>query len=697
MHDILSRRASVLAYLVLPCLVVPADFPSSVGRAADFPGPPVGIAPTWALSAVQPIQPPQVENRSQVRGPLDRFILAALEKRNLRPNRAATRRQLIRRVSFDLTGLPPTAEQVAEFLADPSPGAYERLVDRLLASPRYGERWARHWLDLARYAYDQAHQLGVMPKAAAWRYRDWVVAALNRDLPYDRFLVLQLAADQLQDETAVATAGDWAALGFLALGPVYYKKNDAARAMAEEIDDRVDVVTRTMLGMTVSCARCHDHPHDPIPTADYYSLAGVFASSRQVEIPHGGRGEVRRYYDWRRRMAVAANELQDFLNGERDRLLAGTNPGGAVGRRIDDSQRTQLLLDDSPETVVRLLPPDRKQQYRSLRQRIEAVRSRAPERAPIMHAVVDGQVRDLAILDRGNPRQPLGHVPRRFLQAIAGEVRPPYRRGSGRLELARDITDPGNPLTARVIVNRLWQHHFGRGIVATPSNFGARGARPTHPRLLDYLANRLIESGWSLKAVQREIVLSAAYRRSSDHQADGGAVDPENRLLWRQRRRRLEIEPLRDAMLAVSGQLDGRIGGPGLELTDALHRRRTIYTRISRSRLNQTLELFDFPDPNVHAAVRSHTLGPQQQLYLLNSPWIQERAKQLAARAGAKHSTFKARIGWLYITLFAREPTVEELAIAQKYLSQRGSKDLDTAWQQYAHALLISNESLFVD
>jgi cytochrome c553 len=568
----------------------------------------------WAFQPPRRHPVPQGGTPETVERPIDGFLLAELTARGLAPSPPADRRTLIRRLTFDLIGLPPTPAEVEQFLADDAPDAYDRLVERLLASPQYGERWARLWLDVMRYAEDQAHIVGndrSLCYPNAHRYRDWVIAALNADLPYDEFLRRQLATDLLAPDDRE----EYAALGFMGLGPKYYRRN-APEVMAEEWEDRVDVVTRGVLGLTVACARCHDHKYDPLTQADYYALAGVFASTEMYNQP-----------------LTPSVELDK--NGH----------------------------------------------------------AKNPEHA--LHIVRDKEARDLPIYARGDVTRPGAVVSRRFLRILSDEEPPAWQEGSGRKQLADALVDPRNPLTARVLVNRVWNWHFGRGLVATPSNFGMLGERPSHPELLDDLAVRFMEHGWSLKWLQREIVLSAAYRRSSHPLPDVAAADPANVWLARMPRRRLSIEQWRDAVLAVSGQLDPQLGGPSIEPHDPQATRRTVYSRISRLELNALLARFDFPDPNTHSDRRTETTTPLQKLFVLNSPFMDRQAGLLAERLRQASASDSDRLRLLYQLLFSREPQAAEELLVREFLAQEPGED--RRWAQLAQVLLASNEFLLLD
>jgi cytochrome c553 len=574
----------------------------------------------WAFRPVADAPVPAVRDRVWPRKPLDHFVLARLEEAGLCPLEAADRRTLIRRATFDLIGLPPTPAEVEAFVLDDSPDAYEKVVDRLLASPHYGERWARHWLDVARYGEDQAHTFEARTYPQGFRYRDWLTRAFNEDMPYDRFVMEQIAADLMDGPGRLERL---AALGFFALGPVYY----GDRLRLDQIDDRIDTLTRGFLALTVACARCHDHKFDPISTADYYALAGVFASTDYVEVS-----------------------------------LA---PG----------------KEGQP-----LPPPDRKS------------KKKAEPKGPFIHALQDAtRPANMRVHVRGSATELGEEAPRRFMTILAGDDTPPFTQGSGRLELAQAIASPDNPLTARVIVNRVWRHHFGEGLVRTPSNFGALGQRPTHPELLDHLARRFAAAGWSLKALHREIMLSATYRLSSRLDPRGQEADPEDRLLWRVRRRRLEVEAWRDALLAVSGRLDRKVGGPSTDLSAEGSRRRTVYGMVSRHELNPLLRLYDFPDPNITSGERTVTTVPLQQLFVLNSEFMVGCARALAAHLQDAAGTDAGRIRVAFPLLYARPVTDRELRLGLSFLAAGGAPERLTRWEQYAQVLLSANEFMYVD
>lgn len=755
---------------------------------------------------------PEVKNSSWPRGEIDYFLLAALEADGLHPVAPATKRELIRRATFDLIGLPPTPAEIDEFLTDNSDQAYAKVIDRLLASPHYGERWGRHWLDVARYAEDQAHTFAVKPNGSAFRYRDWVVAALNADMPYDRFVKMQIAADSLAKNAAEPTA-DIAALGLFGLGAQYYKNSDAAKASADELDDRVDVLTRGFLGLTVSCARCHDHKFDPIAMTDYYGLAGIFRSCKLNDTPLAPAAEVKAYDEAKKREKAADDALKNFvreqkertaeadadeiaeyleaawlaLHGEKDdarqnaKLLAKDRklseaklnrwvefirPGTpakhpalvdfrkaadadakkpvqktpaavvktaqAVEQQVlavlterdrlmkqrkgklsaDDAALLKLLFTDrnalfgvDDGELKRRLAADMMQRWNECNEALDAAKKAVPPMYPVAHTIADAAPANMNVFLRGNPAQPGEVAPRRFLRVIAGDDAAKFSDGSGRRELAEAIADPQNPLTARVMVNRLWQHHFGRGIVATPSNFGLLGERPSHPELLDYLAIRFVESGWSMKAMHREMMLSAAYQMSSRHDEANAARDPDNRRWWRMPRVRLDIEAWRDAMLAVSGRLDPTLGGAANGAIDDVNStRRTFYGKVSRHELNGLLRLFDFPDANITADVRTETTVPQQQLFALNSPFVAEQARSFAKRLQRElnNADDAARVRQAFLLAYGRPAEEDEVRPAVAFLATSDSTDDAaqnklTRWERLTQALLAGNEFLYVD
>jgi hypothetical protein len=615
----------------------------------------------WSFQPPRLAAPPATRDAAWPQRRLDAFVLAELEKHRLTQSAPAPRRVLIRRATFDLLGLPPTPEEVEAFVNDPDPNAYDRLVDRLLASPLYGERWGRFWLDLTRYC--DIGEPWLESKGQPSLYRDWVVQAFNDDLPYDQFVQRQLAADLMPE----AGPADQAALGFLGLSPTYWKelkldKDVIKIVVAEEWEERIGAVSNTFLGLTVGCARCHDHKFDPITQEDYYALAGVLASTRQADRPLDVRAALA---GWRLPAPAPT---------------AGIDAAFTAWKAARDVQRGKVLLAPAVEDASLLVLAD------------------GPHRTKLEWQ--PGVAQDVAVQMRGNPTNLGPVVPRRFLAVLSPDPPRPFRQGSGRLELARAIVNEGRPLAARVIVNRVWKQHFGAGLVETPSDFGAQGARPSHPELLDDLTARFIASGWSLKWLHREIMLSAAYRQSSAHDPARHAVDPDNRWLWRMNRRRLEVEAWRDSMLAVSGTLRLERGGPSQDLGDPNNRRRTLYGTVKRRELNDLLRLNDFPDPTAHSPGRVPTTTPLQQLLVLNSPFVQQQAAALARRLKTEApGGIEARVQRAYHLLYGRPATEAQVRLAVEFLTAgRADEPIsDAVWAEYAQVLLGSNEFLFVD
>ena len=769
----------------------------------------------WAFQPIRRPPVPRVDDDGWSRTPVDAFIHRKLKSAGLTPSQAADERTLLRRVTFDLTGLPPTPEQALRFFGDKSPGAYERLVDRLLASPRYGERWGRFWLDVARYA-DNKGYVFFEEKTFPWAYtyRDYVVRAFNADLPFDRFVIEQLAADRLspgKDRRALT------AMGFLTLGGRFMNNTH------DVIDDRIDVVTRGLMGVTVTCARCHDHKFDPIAQAEYYALYGVFRNSIEPVLPPtfrpGTQSSAAKKFDAEMRKRLKA--LNDYVTTKRKALIAdgrkrvaeylleayakrnqpatddfmllipagGLNPtmvnrwqrhlarakrnddpvwkiwhwyadipdgefekqAPAVHKRVTklnaksnplvlrefrkrppksmkevagtyarllhsasdsrmrskhrDELSRQMHGDDAPPVVPRMLGygflsllPDRKAQgeYKKLLKAVEQWSIKGPAAPPRAMVLQDAKQRyQPRIFLRGNPSRPGKAVPR-VLPRIVDRKSSLLNDGSGRLQLARAIVDPRNPLTARVIVNRIWRHHFGNGLVTTPSDFGTRSQPPSHPRLLDWLASNLVAPGygWSLKKLHRAILLSATYRQQSTDRPDCRAKDPANTLLWRMNRRRLGFEAMRDSLLAVGGQLDQRIGGKPVNLlAGGFQTRRTIYGFVDRMNLPNLHRAFDFPSPAATSPKRESTTIPPQALYFMNHAFVRESANRLIVSMKVdRDSTIGIRR--LYQQLFTRRPSEAELRLARKYL---GASPGLAQWRRYAQALLLTNEFIFID
>ena len=620
----------------------------------------------WSFKPVTKSDLPPVENRSWPRSPIDYYTLSKLEAKNLEPNASAEKRILIRRAYLDLTGLPPTPEQVEGFLEDAAANAFEKVVDRLLASDHYGERWARHWLDVARYS-DGLGGFGdnrALPDA--WRYRDWVVNALNSDMPYNEFVSRQISGDVIDDHP------DPVATGFFVVGPNYTSDGGdpeaKAQAQAETLSDRVDTFSRAFLGLTTACARCHDHKFDPITTQDYYAIAGIFRNTRIGEHPLAPQGVVDAYRQGQDAIKNQNNAVNQFLN--------------------DESKRLKIERKD----IEKSMGEEAKKKVATMRAELDRLKKVAPKKYETAHVLQEAGKNNMHVALRGDLRKKGELVPRRFIQILAGESPSPYTEGSGRRELAQSVTAPDNPLTARVIVNRVWQWHFGKALVRTPSNFGVLGEKPTHPQLLDWLAHDFVEHGWSLKRLHRQIMLSSTWQMSSRFDKEKFTVDGDNNFLWRMNPRRLEVESWRDSLLAVTGELDQRVGGkPDGEILRS--KRRTLYATISRTgdrfESDAFLRLFDFPAAVSTSASRPTSTVPQQYLFMMNSPFMNERARTLGDHLNGLKEPISERIKRAYQQLYSRFPDPAEIELGKQWLGDNLSSK---SWHQYAQVLLSAHE-----
>jgi len=883
----------------------------------------------WSFREFEKVSPPQLKDKRIVNY-IDSFVFGKLAEEGLSPNEAADRRTLIRRVSLDVIGLPPTPKQVEEFVNDKSPDAYEKLVERLLASKQYGERWGRHWLDVVRYGEDDLHGIaknrkGFEPYPQAYLYRDWVIKAFNDDMPYDQFVKAQIAADLMgktewkdkprgefdeDNQWGRLQVTEWdtltkeerrrlipsghivdesldkemlPALGFQGAGPWYYDLGDAWVMRADERNDRVDVVTRGFLGLTVACARCHDHKYDPISAKDYYSMAGVFFNSPYHEYPLVDQAVVDHWKEKDKLVEQQKERIGDFLKAEgellaqrmayqaKDYMVAAWKVTGepkkspvtaayegkldveilerwidflakepkhypylvewqtmiAHGGNIDAAEN---MAENFQETLLRVMA-----EYKEIDERNDKIEVKAwplDDKPPIpmpnqfktsfekyfieketmdrvrinlytdvfrsdLHATTDldgnpgrrpgllsfrdwglksrltaesqahlerleadlkklekwrgkqypfamgvretDVITELPLHKRGSPTDLGDPVPRRFLEVLSPEDGPKlFEKGSGRLELAEAIVK--HPLAARVIVNRVWKWHFGSGIVDTPSNFGRVGDKPSHPQMLDYMAQRFVDNGMSVKQLHRDILLSHTYRQSSEKNEMAFQKDPQNRLYWRFNRQRLDAEQIRDSLLFVSGVLDTKeIGGPSRDIDSPKFKRRAVYGQVSRFLLADFHKTFDFPNPNISASQRFSTSVPLQRLFFMNSEFVSDLAGKFAERTtkplieeekpkdedsdkksakgkkGAKEPETEAaekpkvddktRIERAYMILYGRQPTEEEIATGIGFLSdEKNQKKEDdyseepvTAWKLYARALLSSNEFLFMN
>ncbi len=828
----------------------------------------------WAFQPIKQRPIPKVKNRDWVKQPADAFILADLEERRFEPAPPADKRTLIRRATFDLTGLPPTVEEIDAFLADNSSNAFETVVDRLLKSPAFGERWGRHWLDLARYSDSNGLEVNT-PFRDAFRYRDYVIAAFNNDKPFDQFIREQLAGDLLPTTAIEDQHEKWIATGFLVLGPKAFNEPMRQKLLADVVDEQIDVTSKAFLGLTVACARCHDHKFDPIPTKDYYALAGIFRSTVTLvengngnpfggqgpnpwsERPLGTREETEAAEKYQKELSKAQADLQEVSNLNRDlpggldskelagivmdnldgevvgawtlsnystnfvnknylhdgndmagkgkklvrfrpnipktgayeirlaytpranratnvpvKITAGTN---VITKYLNqqevpkyDKAFTYLGLLDLIEgtnnvveisnvgtkgfvvvDAVQFLPLENGQQMQmamapamkmgplgkdrrditfanndriELEDKIEELRDKAPPPVPAAMAVREGSGQNAKIAIRGDVDRLGDEVPRGFISVIdRGRSKPNFtKETSGRLELANWIASPENPLTARVFVNRVWQHLYGRGFVTTPDNFGIQGDTPSNPELLDYLATQFIEQGWSPKKLIRSIMLSSSYQMSAQYNPSAYAKDPDNRLVWRMDRRRLEAEAFRDAILSVSGKLDGTRGGAipvqnnaprqildgSMQIPASL--RRSVYLPTLRNNIDDLFMVFDFPDPHAPLGKRHITSAATQALYVMNSPFVIEQSKAWAQRlAGIPSLDDTGRIKRAFVEAFAREPSNAELLRTTAFLNEFSdaatAKESDAsarrnlAWQAFCQSLIASTEFRFIN
>ncbi len=637
----------------------------------------------WAF---QPVVRPGIPNHEpHVTNPIDAFVQAKLEARGLNPAPPADKRTLIRRATFDFTGLPPTPEEVKAFLKDGSPEAFARVVDRLLESPSYGQRWGRHWLDVVRYAdYHDGNPKARNPVCEpleAWRYRDWVVRSFNRDLPFNQFIVHQIAGDLLPAPNGQEPYADGLiATTFLVNGAWDRGDADKEKMVSDMVDDQLDTVGKAFMGLTLGCARCHDHKFDPLAQTDYYAMAGIFYSTRMLTELGTKGGEI----TLQRRTLVSKDVIEK--HNQQLKQIAALN---AMLVELDN-QKPKLPADN----------PAR----RALVEHRDRLQKDLPPEQALALAVSEGgvpgglfpKIQDVPLHIRGSYTRLGPIVPRGMPTFFAGDMQPRIASGSGRRELANWVASKDNPLTARVIVNRVWSWHFGTGLVRTPNNFGMLSEPPSHPELLDSLATKFVEDGWSLKKLHRRIVLSATYQQSSVVAKEVVARDPENRWLGRFSPRRLEAEAMRDAMLFVSGRLDPAPGGPATH--DLNTTRRSLYVQTARWDRSNFATLFDAANPDASVENRDVSTVAPQALFLLNHDFVLAQAKHLADRVTRDEPKDEtARIHRLFQLTFNRTATVDEMKIARQLLATPRKAAADTAWRDLAHVLLCSNEFVYLD
>ncbi len=805
----------------------------------------------WSFQPLKVVQVPEPKDSRWAKTAIDKLVLVKMQEAGIKPSAQADRRTLIRRATYDLTGLPPTPEEVDTFVKDKSPHAWESLIDRLLASPKYGERWGRHWLDVARYAEDDVRGLdpkgrGYMPFSGAYRYRDWVIKSFNQDMPYDEFLRLQIAGDKIPAKTKQEQEDYLTATSYLGAGPWVWDQAEPIQGRADERNERVDAVTRGTLGLTVACARCHNHKYDPITQKDYYALIGIFANSTYKEYPTVSEAQTKAYesneakleklqIDFREYTKTESRQLADALAHQSSSyMVAAWNVLGKPKKTVEEASseakldpellrrwvdyltpgkplqydylkdwqamvateggtedEAKELADSFQRLVLRVRQHDREveEQNEIVRDKNDVPRHRVhdakpsefetddqfcpgcalelktipvseaklysdlfvtrsgdqetrfvpgvlvfvgwdltsrlgaplqayieaqqkemgelkkkldPENYPYVHGMADKpEIHDVKLNVRGNPHSLGDTVPRRFLTVLTSPTTKPYNDGSGRLELANDIV--ASPLSARVIVNRIWKWHFGSGIVNTPDNFGIVGEEPTNPELLEYLAHEFVTNGHSIKKMQREIMLSAAYQSSVEESPEAHEKDGANRLYSHFNRQRLDAEEIRDTMLFVAGDLDTKkTSGPSEDFSED-NTKPTVFCKVSRYRLNNYLQIFDFANPSFTSEQRFSSNVPLQQLYFMNNPFVYKQAGILAERVSSE-ATDKERVVKLYKYVYQREPSAEELELGLKFLSTTPEKagyavagEPITAWRQYARIMLSSNEFQFLD
>jgi uncharacterized protein YjlB len=600
----------------------------------------------WCFQPVARPEVPAVKNMDWAATDVDRFVLNRLEAAGLEPVADADQRTLLRRAYFDLIGLPPTPEQIDTFLRNESPEAFEQVVDELLRSPHFGERWGRHWLDVVRFAESSGGGRTLL-FPDAWRYRDYTIEALNNDLPYDLFVKQQLAGDLM-------AASDWqekrrhlTATAFLLLGPTNYELQDKDTLEMDIVDEQLDTLGKALLGMTLGCARCHDHKFDPIPTHDYYAMAGILKSTRSVIHDNVST--------W--------NEVALPMPPDEEAIVAQAEAQiAALQEELKSAQKAKLTSE-----------------IKSLEKKIKQLQSAGPRRDLAMGVTDLEKVADIPVAIRGIVHNPGPIVPRGVMQvALRGEPPRIDDHQSGRLQLAEWIADARNPLTARVMVNRVWYWLYGKGLVRTVDNFGAAGDQPTHPELLDYLATKFVEDGWSVKRLIRRLMLSRTYRLSSLPDASALSVDPDNQLLWRMNRRRLDAESIRDALLLVGGNLDLTVGGPniadgtkseyGYEFNST---RRSVYLPVFRNELPQIFVTFDFADPNTQIGSRTSSITAPQALLLMNDPFVMTQSTAAAQGQLSRDAfTSSEAIRRAYEQVLGRFPNEHEAALAARFVGE---------------------------
>jgi hypothetical protein len=684
----------------------------------------------WAWKPVAATTPPQVKKEAWIASPIDRFILAKLEASGLQPAAPASREQLIRRVSFDLIGLPPTPAEIDAFVNDASPNAWEKVIDRLLASPHYGERWGRHWLDLARFAESNGYEYDEI-RPDAWRYRDYVVKAFNDDMHYDRFIREQLAGDELDPENADALV----ATGFNLLGPDMTDSSDQVQRRQNTLNDMTDTAGLAFLGMTIACARCHDHKFEPIPQTDYYRLQAFFATAKfrkDISIVPKGKGKehaeaLEAFNAELRPVQAEFNKLEEpYRTKLRNAKLAKLPEEVREAHETPEEKRTPAQRERAQETqrqvninqadVVKEMTAEEKAKHKDLQEQIKKIETKRPK-VPVALGIEDasGKATKTYLLERGEPANKGEEVQPGFPIALVAshasvpaKIEQPRPSTTGqRSALANWIASEQNPMTARVMVNRIWHYHFGRGIVRSPSDFGVRGEPPTHPELLDWLAGEFVRNGWSIKKTHKLMLMSAAYQQSTTASPETLKKDPDNNLFSRMNRQRLEGEIIRDNLLSVSARLNPKLGGPSVfppipaeaikgtkdwtvSADKTQHTRRSLYIFARRNLRFPFLEAFDLPDSNLSCPKRERSTTALQALAMLNASDVVEAANTLAARLKTEAKTDAERIELAYRLTLGRKPTAEETKLANEFLK-------DSPLSELCRALFNVNEFIYLD
>ncbi|MBM3983543.1 MAG: DUF1553 domain-containing protein [Planctomycetes bacterium] len=665
----------------------------------------------WAF---KPVVRPDVPKGSA--NPIDAFVLAKLEAKGLKPAPPADKRALLRRATFDLTGLPPTPDDIDAFVKDESPEAFAKVIDRLLASSAYGERWGRHWMDVVRYA-DTAGDNSDYPIPQMYRYRNWIIDAFNRDLPYDEFVRQQVAGDLLPFKGEADRQAKIIATGYLANTRRFGSYEEARYPWYLTYEDQIDNFGRTFLALTINCARCHDHKFDPISQHDYYALYGFFSSTRYPR-PGIELDKVQRDF-----VPLASGDAIATFEKERGAKLADLDAKVKAATAEKSAAEKELAgaekIADEDARKAKIAEGNRKvdalkQKIKTAQQELERF-AKQPLPFENAYAVAEGKtegkhkVGNAHVQIKGDPERLGPEVPRRFPEVLGGHALPATEKGSGRWHLANWLTDAKNPLTARVIVNRVWQYHFGKGLVPTASNFGEMGQPPTHPELLDYLASRFVEEKWSLKAMHKLIMLSSTYQQSSADNEANAKLDATNELLWRFDRRRLDAESVRDALLTVSGNLDRAPGAAhpfpdpkGWNFTQhnpykAVYdtNKRSVYVMQQRFARHPFFGLFDGADTNTGTDRRLVSTTPLQALYLMNDPFVHVQAKAFAARVQKEGKDDASRVARAFVLLYGRTPTEDEVKAATEYVAKLGGNE--RAWDSLARALFLSNEFIYVE